>query len=265
MRLEHENIVPILDAGEADGECFLVMELLKGESLHDRLKREHRLPLKESLRIAREIAAGLIFVHAHGLCHRDVCPMNVWLEPSGRARLRGFGESCSTEADPLLSRLDGVGTAGYLSPEQAAGEAIAPASDLFSLGCVLYQMLTGERPFRGENSAALFRAVVFEYPTSVRQINPEIPEALDDLVVRLDGQDASRPSRFRPGGRTPVDGVARSDRTETSFGESRRVAKLPGVEANSRGDGILEEPGFGFGEQQILFADSVRRGDAAKA
>ncbi len=184
-RLDHENIAPILDAGEADGECFLITELLKGESLQERLKRERRLPLKESARIAREMAAGLAYVHAHGLVHRDICPANVWLEPFGRVRLLGFGQATGGDVVSLLSSIDGVGTAGYMSPEQAAGEAITPSSDLFSMGCVLYQMTTGERPFRGENCAALFRSVVFEQPATVRQVNPDIPEAIEELIAAL--------------------------------------------------------------------------------
>jgi serine/threonine protein kinase len=184
-RLDHENIAPILDVGDANGECFLVTELLKGESLQDRLKRERRLPLKESVRIAREMAAGLAYVHAHGLVHRDICPANVWLEPFGRVRLLGFGQATGGDLNSLLGPIDGVGTAGYLSPEQAAGEAISTSSDLFSLGCVLYQMTTGERPFRGESCAALFRSVVFEQPASVRQVNPDVPAEIDELVTAL--------------------------------------------------------------------------------
>ena len=184
-RLEHENLVPILDAGEEEGQAFLVMELLKGETLLARLKREHRLPLKEAMRMAREIAAALGFAHAHRLIHRDVCPANIWLEASGRVRLLGLGCSSGAGEDSLLGRLDGAGTPGYLSPEQAAGESVTPASDLFGLGCVLYQMATGDRPFNGDNPQASIRAVVFDHPQSARSINPEISEPLDDLLVRL--------------------------------------------------------------------------------
>ena len=185
VRLGHEHIASLLDVGQAAGQHFLVMDLLKGETLADRLKREHSLPLKESLRIAREIAAALAFAHGHGYIHRELSPASVWLEPSGRARLLGLGASPSPKASSLLNRLDEPGAPGYLSPEQASGEEVTAAADLFSFGCVLYQMTTGEQPFRGDQSASLYRAVVFEHPTSAREINPDIPAALDELIGKL--------------------------------------------------------------------------------
>jgi serine/threonine protein kinase len=198
MRLDHPHLATVLDAGEADSDFFLVTELPKGETLQDRLKREHCLPMKEALRIAREMAAGLAFAHEHGLVHRDICPANVWLEPTGRARLLGLGAHSGSEPSSLLSRFDDSGTPGYLSPEQAAGEEVAAASDLFSLGCVLYQMTTGERPFRGEGSAALFRAVVFDHPSAARAVNPDVPEAIDELIARLLAKlPADRPATAR--------------------------------------------------------------------
>lgn len=183
MRLEHDHIATLIDFGQTADGGYLVTDLLKGEVLNDRLKREHRLPLKEALRIAREIAAGLAFVHSHGIIHRDISPANIWLEPSGRVRLLGLG--ASRPAQSLLNRLDESGTPGYLSPEQASGEEVTAASDLFSLGCLLYQMSTGEKPFRGEQSTALARAVIFEHPAAARQVNPDIPEPLDELISRL--------------------------------------------------------------------------------
>jgi len=184
-KLEHDHLVPILDAGERDGNAFLVMDQLRGETLQTRLKREHRLSLKESLRIAREIAEGLGCLHAEGILHRDLAPKNVWIEPSGRARLLGLANVAADDSGSLLSRLDGPGTPGYLAPEQASGETITPAADLFSLGCLLYQMTTGEPPFEGESSAALLRAAVFDHPAPARDINPDLPEDLEDLLSRL--------------------------------------------------------------------------------
>jgi serine/threonine protein kinase len=181
---EHPHLAPVLDAGEEDGRGYLVTEKLEGETLADRLGREGRLPLPEALRVAREAASALAEVHARGLVHRDVCPANFWLEPSGRLRLLGLAPAPAGDG-PLLHRLDGPGTPGYQAPEQAAGEAVTPAADLFGLGCVLYEMVTGARAFQGNGPAALARAVVFGEPTPARELNPEAPEALDALITSL--------------------------------------------------------------------------------
>jgi len=185
IRLSHEHIAALLDVGEAGGQHFLVMDLLKGETLADRLKREHSLPLKDALRIAFETSSALAFAHGHGRVHRELSPTNIWLEPSGRVRLLGLGASPSPRAGGLLNRLNESGIPGYLSPEQASGEEVAATADLFSLGCVLYQMISGEAPFRGDASSALYRAVVFEEPTPIRDLHPEVPAALDELVGRM--------------------------------------------------------------------------------
>lgn len=183
--LRHDHLVSVLEAGEWEGRAFVVMEILDGEPLRDRLKREHSLPWKETARLAREAAGGLAALHARGVIHRDVCPANLWLEPTGRLKLLGLGGQAPGDDQALLDRLAGPGTPGYLSPEQASGEPLTPASDLFGLGCILYQMATGEPPFRGENSAALVRAVVFSDPAPAREINPDVPAELNDLVMRL--------------------------------------------------------------------------------
>lgn len=184
-QLEQDHIVPVLDAGEEDGQAYLVMEILKGESLQSRLKREHRLPFKEALRITREAASALVALHAQNLLHRNIAPAHIWLEPSGRTRLLGLGSVPPEENASLLQRLDGAGTPGYLSPEQAAGEPLTFASDLFSLGCVFFQAATGEPPFRGDTAPALIRAAVLDHPRNAREINPEIPEAIAELIARL--------------------------------------------------------------------------------
>ncbi len=194
--LNHDHIVRIYHADEADGELYFVMELLKGESLHTRLKREHRLKLREAMQIARETAEGLVAAHQHGLIHRDITPANLWLEMPGRVKILDFGLVHVPDDTSLLSRLGAVmGTPGYMSPEQAAGEPVTAGTDLFSLGCVLYQMATGEKPFQGDSANASIRAVISENPRSPRQINPEIPEALDQLIVRLlEKAEVNRPA-----------------------------------------------------------------------
>jgi serine/threonine protein kinase len=182
--LEHDHIVPMIDSGETDDGCYFVCDPLNGETLQTQLNREHRLPLNHAIRIACEIASALTAIHALGLIHRDVCPANVWMDASGCARLTGFAPEPGDDSS-LLKRLSGPGTPGYLSPEQAAGEAVTASSDLFSLGCILYQMATGVAPFQGPNSAALCRAVIFDDPHSARELNPEVSAALENLLTGL--------------------------------------------------------------------------------
>lgn len=181
---KNDHIVPIVEVGETDDGCFVATRLLEGESLQARLMREHRLPLKTALRIARELAAGLSATHAQGLIHHDICPANVWLEPNGRVRLMGFSVD---DAPPisLLDRLEQPRTTGYPSPERAIGEPISSATDVFDLGCVLYQMLTGESPFPIGKSSSRIRSVVFDEPRPARESNPEVGDELESALARL--------------------------------------------------------------------------------
>jgi eukaryotic-like serine/threonine-protein kinase len=194
--LEHERIVRVYNAGEADGAPFIAMELLKGEALRARLHREPRLPIAEAIRIGADVAEGLAFAHAHGLIHRDVTPANIWLEPSGRAKVLDFGlVQVSEEAGVLTRTGASMGTPGFMSPEQAAGEGVTAATDQFSLGCVLYQMTTGRPAFPGETARERMRAVLNDDPVRPRDIIPDIPALLDDSIrQQLAKEPGSRPS-----------------------------------------------------------------------
>ena len=150
---------PYLQVGEDGGVPFLVMPLLKGESLEDRLRRTPKLSASEAARLGREAAEGLAAAHAVGLVHRDVKPSNLWLErlPDGRDRVKvlDFGLARPVENAEHLTRTDALmGTAGYMAPEQARAEPVDGRADLFSLGCVLYRMCTGLAPFRGDTLTA---------------------------------------------------------------------------------------------------------------
>ncbi len=185
--LEHDHIVTVLQAGEDQGVLYLAMPLLKGESLDDRLKREERLAPAEALRIAREAAEGLAAAHERGLVHRDIKPGNIWLESvGGRVKLLDFGlAKAMDEAADLTHQGTITGTPQYMSPEQTRGGAVMPRSDLFSLGCVLYQMLTGVAPFRGPDPIATLLAVAAERPVSPEKVVPGVPRAISELVLRL--------------------------------------------------------------------------------
>jgi hypothetical protein len=185
--LKHDHVITIYQVGEDQGVPFLAMELLEGESLADRLQREPVPPLAEVRRIGREMAEALAAAHERGLIHRDIKPANVWLEGERRrVKILDFGLALSADDSEQLTA-SGVflGTPAYMAPEQGCGDPVDGRCDLFSLGCVLYQMTTGRLPFPGKNALGIRRAVVSEEPPAPQQVRPAIPQALSDLIVRL--------------------------------------------------------------------------------
>jgi tRNA A-37 threonylcarbamoyl transferase component Bud32 len=195
--LEHEHVVTVHQAGEVDGVVFLVMQLLRGETLAERLRREGRLPVAEVVRIGREVAAALAGAHAAGLVHRDIKPGNLWLEaPSGRVKVLDFGVVQALNDEPAQGR--GVtGTPAYMAPEQARGEAVGSAADLYSLGCVLYHLATGRPPTAGKTPQVLDASTADE-PLPPHRLNPAIPRRLSDLLLQLLARDpAQRPPTAR--------------------------------------------------------------------
>jgi WD40 repeat protein len=200
--IEHDHIVPIYQVGEDRGVPFLAMQFLRGESLDDRLHRVPVLPVLEVLRIGREIAEGLQAAHERGLIHRDIKPANIWLE-EGRDRVKivDFGLVRSTsgeDSSDLTQQGRIVGTAAYMAPEQGRGGPVDGRSDLFSLGCVLYRMATGEMPFRGTDFISMLMAVASDEPRLPRAINTAIPKELSDLILRLLAKDpGQRPETAR--------------------------------------------------------------------
>jgi serine/threonine protein kinase len=185
--IENDHIVPIYQVGEDRGIPYLVMRLLQGETLEQRLRRQRPLPVPEILRIARETAEGLAAAHAHDLIHRDVKPANIWLEaPRGRVVILDFGLARPAHDDSGLTQTGTViGTPAFMSPEQARGKIVDHRSDLFSLGCVLFQMSTGRLPFHGTDTLSRLLALAADDPLPVRELNVEVPETLADLVAQL--------------------------------------------------------------------------------
>jgi hypothetical protein len=192
--VEHERVITIYHVGEAVGRPYLVMPLLRGESLAGRLRREPALPLPEVLRLGRDMAEGLAAAHARGLIHRDVKPANVWLEAAGddparppRVKLLDFGlarprpEKDAARSRELTQTGLVVGTPSYMAPEQALGANVDARADLFSLGVVLYQMSTGRRPPSG---LELLQDTALG-PPDLRAANPAVPPGLSSLVRRL--------------------------------------------------------------------------------
>jgi formylglycine-generating enzyme required for sulfatase activity len=172
------------------------MPLLKGETLDDRLKREGKLPLAEVLRIGRETAEGLAAAHAAGLVHRDIKPGNLWLEGRRQwVKVLDFGLARAAGQEAHLTQPGMiVGTPAYMAPEQAKAEAVDARSDLFSLGCVLYRLATGELPFKGSDAMSVLLSLAMDAPRPPRELNPEVPPALNNLILRLLAKDpAQRP------------------------------------------------------------------------
>ncbi|MBY0525913.1 MAG: protein kinase [Gemmataceae bacterium] len=194
--IQHNHIVPIFQVDEDRGVPFLTMPLLQGESLDARLMRQRRLPIDTLLRIGREVAEALTAAHAHGVVHRDIKPANIWLERVQNARhdwvrLLDFGLArvVRDSGQNLTQTGTVVGTPGYMAPEQARGLPLDGRSDLFSLGCILYQMVTGREPFaRGEVMATLL-ALATEEPVPLLSLAPQTPLELDVLIARLLAKD----------------------------------------------------------------------------
>jgi formylglycine-generating enzyme required for sulfatase activity len=181
----HQHIVPFIDAGEDGGTPFLVMRMLAGEMLKERLKVVGRLPVAEALRIGGEMAEGLAAAHAGGIVHRDVKPSNIWLEdPDGNVRLIDFGLAQCRGREGLTRTGQIPGTAGYFAPEQGKRGADYRV-DLFSLGVVLYEMLTGRRPFAGDNHLEYLFSLVNGSPQRPGDLNRGAPRELSTLIVRL--------------------------------------------------------------------------------
>src|SRR5262245_41815932 len=192
--VEHDHIARIYQVDQERGLPFLAMELLKGESLHERLRREEKLPLPEVLRVGREVAEALAAAHATGLTHRDVKPANVGLEgPKGRVKLLDFGLARAASQDAALTQEGAIiGTPAYMAPEQARGEAVDARCDLFSLGCVLYRMSTGRQPFQGKDTVSTLLAVASYQPAPPVRLDPGVPQEVSDLVMGLLEKEAER-------------------------------------------------------------------------
>jgi serine/threonine protein kinase len=188
QKMSHPNVVPISGAGEAQGILFFAMPFLEGETIRQRLVREGAFPMSDAARIARDIALALGHVHSHGIVHRDVKPENILLTPNA-AVLLDFGHA---RAPAMVSAADSrdakkyiVGTANYVSPEQVAGRRVADSrSDLYSLGCVLLEMLTGQLPFAASSARESMQRRLDEPPPDVRALRRDVPDELANVLRR---------------------------------------------------------------------------------
>jgi len=192
-RLSHPNIVTVIDRGEADGQQFIVFEFIDGENLKELVERNGPLPVRRAVELALAVADGLAFAHQHGLVHRDVKPQNVLLNGDGEAKVTDFGIARSLDVEHGVTQTGTVlGTSNYLSPEQAGGKPVTPATDVYSLGIVLYELLTAEVPFPGENFVAVAMKHLNEPPPDVLARRPDVPMRLAAAIDRALAKDPAQ-------------------------------------------------------------------------
>jgi predicted Ser/Thr protein kinase len=192
-RLSHPNIVTVIDRGDDGGRQFIVFEHVKGENLKELVLRSGRLSVRRALELVLPIADGLAFAHDHGLVHRDVKPQNILLSRDGEVKVTDFGIARSLHMEHGVTQTGTVlGTGEYLAPEQASGKPVSPATDVYSLGVVLWELLAGDVPFVGDNFVAVALRHVNEPPPHLRERRPDVTPRLDAAVQRALAKDPAR-------------------------------------------------------------------------
>ena len=189
--LNHPNIVIIYEVGRDDGQHLIAMEHLP-QSLHSLIQAEGSLPVDRAVDICRQMALGLQSAHENGIIHRDIKPQNILLGPDGTAKVTDFGIARAADLSTMTRTGMLMGTPHYMSPEQAKGERVDTRTDVYSLGCVLYQMLTGEVPFKADTPLAVIRQHIEERPRPVRTVRSEVPAAVERVVARCMEKDPGR-------------------------------------------------------------------------
>jgi eukaryotic-like serine/threonine-protein kinase len=184
-RLNHPHILGFYESGQTDGLLYYVMPFVRGESLRDKIDREGQLGIGDAVRIIREVASALGHAHTQHVVHRDVKPENILLLENGHALVADFGIArAATEGDAQKLTQTGmaIGTPVYMSPEQSTGEKVGPAADIYSLGCVLYEMLSGEPPFTGKNAMAIMARHAMETVPAIRIVRSSVPEEVEEAI-----------------------------------------------------------------------------------
>jgi serine/threonine-protein kinase len=207
-RLSHPNVVAVYDAGDEEGRPYIVMEVVEGETLADRLARRGPLPAAEVAALGAQAAAGLGHAHAHGLVHRDVKPHNLLLRDDGTVKVADFGIARAAEATQRLTQAGAnLGTAAYLAPEQAHGEDVSPATDVYGLGAVLYEALTGRPPFAAATIPEALLAQRDGAVTPPGDLVDGVPPRLEQTLMRC----LARNPRYRPQDGRELERLLRAD------------------------------------------------------
>ena len=193
-RITHPNIVNVYDVGVAEGRHYIVMEYVPGRTLKERIKEEGPVPVPQALQIARQIAGALAQAHANNLVHCDIKPHNILVMPDGNVKVADFGIARAVTESTMTYNDNIMGSVHYFSPEQARGTMITPKSDVYSLGVLLYEMLSGRIPFDGNTAVSIARKHLEEDPQPLHMIVPGIPPVVEALVTRMMAKDpAQRP------------------------------------------------------------------------
>jgi len=221
----HPNVVAVFDMGEHEGQPFVVIELLGGGDVEGLLaKAEGTLPLERTLQIAADVCKGLEFIHAKGVVHRDLKPGNVWLTAEGSAKIGDYGLAIAADRTRLTLQGTMVGTVDYMPPEQALGGEITPRSDLYSLGALLYELVTGRPPFSGERIAEVIGQHINVVPAPASERGAQIPAALDELISQLLAKDPERRPASAAEVRQRLEAIDPSD-TRSDFDENFRLRR----------------------------------------
>ena len=238
-RLSHPNIVGIYDVGHDAGKYFIVMEYIAGETLKKRVQQEGRLSVEESLRIAKEIARALREAHANNLVHCDIKPHNILVTADGRVKVADFGIARAVTSSTMTYNGNIVGSVHYFSPEQAKGTKITPKSDIYSLGVVLYEMLTGELPFTGETTVSIALKHLQEEPKPIGQYDYTLPPMVEAIVQRTMAKNPSE----RPDSDELIEDIQHTERFlgfetggETGENDPFATRLLPRIDADSMQD-----------------------------
>lgn len=246
--LEHPHIVPIIDVGEEEGVLFLVMRYLKGGTLYD-LMRRGPLPLQAVLRYLAEIGQALDYAHGLGIVHRDVKPKNVLLDLQANSSIADFGLAKTTASSGLThSGFGMIGTPHYMSPEQGRGQPTDGRSDLYSLGVMLYEMLTGQLPFDADSAVGMVMKHIHDPIPSVTIANPHLPPVMDEILARALAKD-------------PVDRYQTANELAEAVAHALEISLHYGIPLQSlEGGGILRPSGSPFSRNQALAGDAKETG-----
>ena len=195
--LRHPHIIVVHDVGEQDGLYYIVMEYLEGQTLRQLVEREGPLAPDRAAGMIEQVASALDYAHQRGFVHRDVKPSNIFVREGDQATLTDFGIAKAARGTQLTGTGMLIGTPEYMSPEQAQGEEVGPSTDIYALGVMAYQMLTGRVPFRGTTPHATLHAVIYQPPVPPRQINPGLSPAIDTVLLKALAKQPE--ARFRTG------------------------------------------------------------------